>query len=93
MISRIRYIAGYQVAPVSAITHLAEVSDIQPWEKSNKYVVNFKGLDASNLQIARDVRDTYVNREHLAASTLVVVKQLFGPDLLLEVDAIAVTKD
>ncbi len=41
-LSRIRYIAAHQVAPVSAITHVAEVSDIQPWEKSNKYVVNFK---------------------------------------------------
>ena len=43
MIPRIRYIAAYQVAPVSAITHVAEVADIQPWEKSNKYVMNFRG--------------------------------------------------
>ena len=42
MIPRIRYIAAYQAEPVSAITHVAEVADIQPWEKSNKYVVNFK---------------------------------------------------
>jgi reactive intermediate/imine deaminase len=55
--------------------------------------LNFFLLDASNLQIVRDVRDTYVNREHPPASTLVVVKQLFRPELLIEVDAIAVTKD
>jgi hypothetical protein len=36
MIPGIRYIAAYQVAPVSAITHVAEVADIQPLEKSNK---------------------------------------------------------
>ena len=55
--------------------------------------LGFYLTDASNLQLVRDVRDTYVNREHPPASTLVVVRQLFRPDLLVEVDAIAVTKD
>jgi len=55
--------------------------------------LNFYLLDAGSLQIVRDVRDTYVNREHPPASTLVVVKQLFRPELLLEIDAIAVSKD
>ena len=47
--------------------------------------VNFYLLDAGNLQIVRDVRDTYVNREHPPASTLVVVKQLVRPELMVEV--------
>ena len=55
--------------------------------------LSFYLLDSTNLQTVRDVRDVYVNREHPPASTLVVVKQLFRPDLLVEVDAIAVTKD
>ena len=55
--------------------------------------LNFYLLDASMLQLIRDIRDTYVNRDHPPASTLVVVKELFRPDLLIEVDAIAVTKD
>lgn len=55
--------------------------------------LNFYLLDASNLQLVRDIRDTYVNRGHPPASTLVVVKQLFRPELLVEVDAIAVAKD
>lgn len=42
MIPRIRYIAAYQVAPVSAITHLAEVDRIEPWKDSQKYAVYFK---------------------------------------------------
>lgn len=50
-------------------------------------------LNERNLQIVRDVRDTYVNREHPPASTLVVVKQLFRTELLVEVDAIAVADD
>ena len=55
--------------------------------------LNFYLLDASNLEIVRDVRDTYVNRQNPPASILVVVKQLFRPELLVEADAIAVTKD
>ncbi|MFY9985297.1 MAG: RidA family protein [Chthoniobacterales bacterium] len=55
--------------------------------------LSFYLLDSTNPQTVRDVRDVYVNREHPPASTLVVVKQLFRPDLLVEVDAIAVTKD
>ena len=38
---QIKYIAGYQVSPVQAITHIAPVSSIEQWEGSNKYVVNF----------------------------------------------------
>ena len=48
-----------------------------------------KSLGKFDLQIVRDVRDSHVNRKHPLASTLVVVKQLFRPELLVEVDAIA----
>jgi enamine deaminase RidA (YjgF/YER057c/UK114 family) len=55
--------------------------------------LSFYLTDATNIQTVRDVRDSYVNHEHPPASTLVVVKQLFRPELLIEVEAIAVTKD
>jgi enamine deaminase RidA (YjgF/YER057c/UK114 family) len=55
--------------------------------------LSFYLVDSSNLQTVRDVRDSHVNREQPPASTLVVVKQLFRSDLLVEVDAIAVTND
>jgi hypothetical protein len=41
MIPRIKYIAAYQVAPVSAITHWALVKNIEPWRDTGKFVVNF----------------------------------------------------
>ncbi|MGE0174339.1 MAG: DUF4268 domain-containing protein [Oligoflexales bacterium] len=41
-IPQIRYIAGYQVAPVSAITHIAKVKDIVPYADSGKYKVIFE---------------------------------------------------
>jgi len=41
MIHKIKYIAGYQVAPVSAITHVAKVKSIEQWKDSNKYILRF----------------------------------------------------
>jgi len=41
MIPQIKYIAAYQVAPVSAITHWALVRNIEPWQDTGKFVVNF----------------------------------------------------
>jgi hypothetical protein len=41
VIPRIKYIAAYQVAPVSAITHWAPVKNIEPWQDTGKFVVNF----------------------------------------------------
>lgn len=41
MRDQIRWIAAYQVAPASAITHIAPVRSIEPWEDSGKFVVNF----------------------------------------------------
>jgi hypothetical protein len=41
VIPRIKYVAAYQVAPVSAITHWALVKNIEPWRDTGKCVVNF----------------------------------------------------
>ncbi|POY34727.1 hypothetical protein C3K47_19000 [Solitalea longa] len=41
MIPKIKYIAAYQVAPVSAITHIAEIKNIEQYEDSNKYILYF----------------------------------------------------
>src|SRR2546426_12575840 len=38
---QIKYIAAYQVAPQSAITYVAPVSSIEPWDDTTKFVVNF----------------------------------------------------
>jgi len=42
MVDRIKYIAGYQTAPISAITYYAEVSKIEKYKDTGKYIVYFK---------------------------------------------------
>ncbi len=41
MIPKIGHLAVYRVSPISAITHVAPVQEIEPWPDSNKYVVKF----------------------------------------------------
>lgn len=41
VIPRMKYIAAYQVAPVSAITHWAPIKNIEPWQDTGKFVINF----------------------------------------------------
>lgn len=41
-IPKLRYVAAYQVAPRCAITHLAEVAKVEPYEKTGKYLIAFK---------------------------------------------------
>lgn len=38
----IKYIAAYQTAPISAVTHYAEIESIEPYGDGGKYKLNFK---------------------------------------------------
>ena len=46
-------------------------------------------LDASQVQVVRDVRDTFIKADAAPASTLVEVRRLAREGLLLEIEAIA----
>jgi len=47
-------------------------------------------VDISQIQAVRDVRDRYIDSARYPASTAVEVRRLVHPDLLLEIDAVAV---
>lgn len=48
--------------------------------------------DVSNLPALRTIRDEFVDAAHPPASTLVQVGALFHPDVLVEIDAVAVAR-
>lgn len=43
MVGRVRYCAAYQVAPISAVTHVAEVVRIEKYRDTGKYELVFDG--------------------------------------------------
>lgn len=56
MIRRVKYIAAYQTAPISAITHYAEISKIERYENTNKYIVYFKdkAIKMQDIKLPKD---------------------------------------
>jgi hypothetical protein len=52
-ISKLKFIAAYQVAPVAAITHIAEIDAIVPYNDTGKYMINFKGAATAIVPIPR----------------------------------------
>jgi enamine deaminase RidA (YjgF/YER057c/UK114 family) len=54
--------------------------------------LNFYLLDASQLQVLREVRNQYVDTTAPPASTLVEVRRLFRDDVLLEIEAVAAVR-
>lgn len=52
-IPKLKFIAAYQVAPVAAITHIAEIEAIVPYNDTGKYMIKFKGAATAILPIPR----------------------------------------
>jgi hypothetical protein len=52
-ISKLKYIAAYQVAPVGAITHIAEIDSIIPYNNTGKYMIKFKAAATAIVPISR----------------------------------------
>lgn len=76
IIPKIKYLAVYRNAPTSAITHMAPVQSIEPWESSGKYVLNFaeplqpigpiKLISGGKVKAPQNIR--YSSRERLLAA-------------------------
>jgi hypothetical protein len=61
-IAKLKFIAAYQVAPVAAITHLAEIDVIVPYNETGKYMLKFKGTPTGIAPIPR-LKDSEVNMQ------------------------------
>lgn len=44
MLDKFKYIAGYQSAPISAITHIAEITKIEKFNNTNNYIIHFDDI-------------------------------------------------
>lgn len=64
-------------------------ADFKDVVKMTYYVVNYK---PDQIPMIREVRANYLPNENPPASTLVGVAALFNPDVLIEIEAIAVIK-
>jgi enamine deaminase RidA (YjgF/YER057c/UK114 family) len=56
--------------------------------KLNYYVVD--SVDASEVFAVREVRDLYVDTANPPISTLLLIRRLFRPEFLIEIEAVAV---
>lgn len=58
MLDKLKYIAAYQVAPISAITHYAEIASIEKWKDTNKYILHFKDspIKVSHIKLDKNVK-------------------------------------
>jgi len=83
---QIKYVAAYQVAPVSAITHIAPVKTIEPWKDSGKYILYFSEpakpigpiplVKGGSVKAPQSIR--YTTRERLAKAKN--LDEVFGAD-------------
>ncbi len=79
MLQKIKYIAAYQTAPISAITHFASVKSIEPYGESGKYRLIFskpaeelpQRIPLGNAHSSTMMGPRYTTLEKLKAATSV----------------------
>jgi len=80
MIPKLKYIAAYQVAPISAITHIAEIEKIDQYRDTNKYIVYFKdpAEKITNIPLGKSKGKAPQSPRYSSRQRLLVAKNLDG---------------
>lgn len=78
MIPKIKYLATYQVAPISGITHIAEVKNIEQYKDTNKYIVYFteKAKKIKKVELGKSKGKAPQNSRYTSKARLLKAKTL-----------------
>ena len=87
MLQKIKYIAGYQTTPTSAITHIATLKSIEPYKDTNKYILHFTepAQEISKIPLKQKGRakapqgPRYTTRDRIENAQTLVLRGLWSP--------------
>jgi len=77
-LQQIRYIAVYQIKPISAVTHYAPVAEIEPYGESGKYQLTFSGapVEISHIHFDDATRSLMLGPRYTTLGKLLAAKKV-----------------
>ena len=80
----------FEKQAVQVFTNLKNILEAHGGKMENIVKTGVFITDAANIPMYREIRNKYIDQKNPPASTAVVVKELFGPGLMIEVEATAI---
>jgi enamine deaminase RidA (YjgF/YER057c/UK114 family) len=80
----------FEKQAVQVFTNLKNILEAHGGKMENIVKTGVFITDAANIPLYREIRNKYIDIKNPPASTAVVVKELFGPGLMIEVEATAI---
>jgi 2-iminobutanoate/2-iminopropanoate deaminase len=80
----------FEKQTVQVFTNLKNILEAHGGKMENIVKTGVFITDAANIPVYREIRNKFFDLKNPPASTAVVVKELFGPGLMIEVEATAI---